>query len=98
MGSRGVGLGINQVIEKAGNEGIKRLVLGLEELGFGLASLPALRRVAVIGVVRDGDIFACRFEFIGQGFRFKTGLLVIDEVLQVVGIAAFLGQTWVLSY
>ena len=48
--------------------------------------------VTIISIVQDGDIFACRFEFIGQGFRFKSRLLVIDEVLQVVGIAALLGE------
>jgi hypothetical protein len=84
--------GINQVVEQAGNEGIERLMLGLEELGLRLAHLAALRRVAVIGVVWDGDVFARRFEFIGEGFRVQASLLVIDEVLQVVGVAALLGE------
>ncbi len=57
MGSRGWGFsGINQIVEEAGNEGIKGGLLGLEELLFGFAHFAALWRVAVIGVIRDGDV------------------------------------------
>ena len=48
--------------------------------------------VAIISIVGDGNVFASRFEFIGEGFRFEPRLLVIDEVLHVVGVAAFLGE------
>ena len=93
MGSRGWGLsGINQVVEETGEKWREGVLFGAEELGLGLAHLAALRRVAVVGVVGDGDVFACLFEFVGQGCGVQPGLLVINEVLQVVGVAAFLGK------
>jgi len=87
-----VNSGINEVVEKAGKAGLQGVLLGLEELRLGLASLAALWRVAVVGVVRDGHILAGLVEFVGEGIRVQSRLLVIDKVLQVVRVAALLGE------
>ena len=59
------GSGINQVVEETGEKGREGVLFGAEELGLSLAHLATLRRVAVIGIVGDGDVFARLFEFIG---------------------------------
>ena len=64
-------------------------MLGSEEICFGRSRLFASQRVAVVGVVRDGLILGRSPQVIGQGFRVHSLHLVIDEILQVVGIAAF---------
>ena len=84
--------GINQVVEQAWNERVERFLLGFEKLGFGFAHRSALWRVAIVCVVGDGNVVARCCEFIHERLRIKSSLLVINEVLQVVGIAAFLGQ------
>ena len=84
--------GIDEVVEQPGDEGAQGLLLRLEEVRLGPAHSPALRRVAVVGVVGDGDVFPRLVEFIGQRRRIELSMLVVNEVLQVVGVAALLGE------
>jgi hypothetical protein len=60
-----------------------------EQLGISPATL---RRVAVVCVVGYGDVLTRLFEFVGQRGSIKPGLLVIDKVLKMIGIAALLGH------
>jgi len=84
--------GIDEIVEQAGDEWAERLLLRFEEVSFGLAHLAPLRRVAVVCVVGDGDVFTGLLQLVREGFRVQPRLLVIDEVLQVVGVAAFFGH------
>ena len=53
VGESKEGSGISQNTEETGNERRQRVLFGVEEIGFRLAHLAALRRVAVVSIVGD---------------------------------------------
>ena len=65
------------MIKQPRNERRERLLLRLEEVLFGLAPLPALLRVAVVGVVRDRHILRCLAKVIGQRLGVESLLLIV---------------------
>lgn len=71
---------------------LQRLLLGLEEVGPRLAPLSALPRVAVVGVARNGHVIVSLPQILSQRVRGEPGTLVVNEVLQVVGVPALLGE------
>ena len=78
---------LRQVIEQPRLVRLQRLLLGLEEVLLRLAAPPALARVAVVGVAGDGHVVAPRAQFTGERVGVEPGALVVDEVLQAVGVA-----------
>ena len=80
----------NQVIEQPWLQRLQRRLLCFEEVRLGLATLLALTRVAVIGILRDGNILAAAAQFLGERVRIKSCALIINLVLQVIGIATLL--------
>ena len=55
--------------------------------------MPSPSGVAVERVVGDGHVCGCFAEIVGQRIRIDSLQLVVDEVLQMVGIAALFGRT-----
>src|SRR5262245_24463169 len=80
---------VEQIVEKARLKRLQGRLLIAEEFRLCLAHAPALLRVAIEGVV--GDFLMPGFLQIGgELVGIKTRALVIDEVLQMVGVAVFL--------
>ena len=80
---------VDDVIKQPRLKWLQRRLLIAEELGLRLAHLAALLCVAVERVVGDG--FSSRCEQVGGEFvGIESGHLVIDEVLQVVGVPVLL--------
>ena len=68
----------------------QRRLLRFEEVRLRLATLLALARVAVVGIFWDGDILTAAAQFFGERVRIKPRRLIIDVVLQVIGITTLL--------
>ena len=78
------------MIEQPRLQWLQRRLLRFEEVCLRLATLLALSRVAVIRILRDGDILTAAAQFFGERVRIKPRRLIIDVVLQVIGITTLL--------
>ena len=81
---------VHQVVEQARLERTERGVFGREELGLGLSRLLPSARVTIVGICGDRHILGCRSQFVGELLRIYAFALVINQILQVVGIATLL--------
>ena len=82
---------IKQVVKQPRLVWLERFLLGFEEVLLRLAALAALAGVAIVSVTRNRHLVVGLAQLAGQRVRVETGALVVNEVLQVVGIAALLG-------
>ena len=80
------------MIEQPWLQRLQRRLLRFEKVRLRLAALLALARVAVIRIFGDGNVITAVAQLQRQRVRIKTRRLIINVVLQVIGIAAFLGQ------
>ena len=85
-------LPFDQPIKQSRNKGIERLLLIAEEIRFRFAHLLALERMAIVGVIGNGDIFRRFAQICRQFLRVESLHLVVNEILKVICVPAFFGQ------
>ncbi len=80
----------NQVVKQPWLQWLQCCLLRFEEVCLRLVALLAFERVAVIRIFWDGDILTAAAQFFGERVRIKPRRLIIDVVLQVIGITTLL--------